>query len=83
MIGMMKTNKSMRNNKFWWRLCVIAVLLIVVTTLSPLVIGKGKTEPFFLGFPYTLWMGIFLTIFLVVLTYIGGIVLPDEEEDER
>lgn len=70
------------NKKQIWRLCVTAVILIIILTFSPLVTGKGKIEPFLLGLPFTLWMGILLTIALVAITYIGGSVLPDEEEDQ-
>ncbi|MEZ5106518.1 MAG: hypothetical protein R2757_18595 [Draconibacterium sp.] len=70
------------NKKQIWRLCVTAVILIIILTFSPLVTGKGKIEPFLLGLPFTLWMGILLTIALVAITYIGGSVLPDEEEEQ-
>ena len=65
-----------------WRFCVIMVFLFAIITLSPLVTKTGKTEPFFLGMPYTLWLGILLTIILVVLTFIGSLVIPKDEEGE-
>lgn len=70
------------NKKLIWRICVAAVILIVILTYSPLITGNGKIEPFLFGLPFTLWMGILLTIVLVIITYIGGSVLPDEEEDQ-
>ncbi len=70
------------NKKQIWKLCVAAVVLIVIVTFSPLITGKGKIQPFLFGLPFTLWMGILLTICLVAITYIGGTVLPDEEEDQ-
>ena len=73
----------MRNNKLLWKCCVIAVVAVIVITLSPLVIKTGKTNPFLLGLPYTLWTGILMTILLVFLTFIGGIVMPKDGEGEE
>lgn len=70
----------MKKKKLIWRLCIVAVFIIIIFTFSPLVIAKGKIEPFLFGMPYTLWITILLTIILVVITFIGGKVLPDEEE---
>jgi len=72
----------MKSNKRIWKLCVTAVILIIILTFSPIITGDGKINPFLFGLPFTLWMGILLTILLVVITYIGGSVLPDEEEDK-
>ena len=73
----------MKNNKLIWRSCVIAVMVIIVIILSPLVSKSGKTFPFLFGLPYTLWLSILLTFLLVVLTYIGGLVIPKDEEGEE
>lgn len=70
------------NKKRIWQLCVTAVVLIIILTFSPVITGDGKINPFLFGLPYTLWTGILLTIALVVITYIGGSVVPDEEEDK-
>ncbi len=70
----------MKNKKLIWKLCVAAVLLIIIITFSPLVIAKGKIEPFFFGMPYTLWMSALLTMILVAITFFAGKILPDEEE---
>jgi hypothetical protein len=73
----------MKNKKLIWRICVTAVILIVILTFSPLVTGSGKIYPFLFGLPFTLWMGIILTITLVVITLIAGYVLPDKEEGAK
>ena len=62
---------------------MVSVILIIIVTFSPLVIAQGKVKPFLLGLPYTLWMGILLTIALVVITLIAGNVLPNDEEGEK
>ena len=73
----------MKNNKFLWRCCVIAVVVIIVITYSPLVIRTGKVDPFLLGMPYTLWLSMLQTILVVIMVYIGGIVMPNDEEGEQ
>jgi uncharacterized membrane protein len=70
----------MEKNKRIWRLCVVSVILIIIITFSPLVIAPGKIQPFLFGLPYTLWMGIILTIALVVITLIAGNALSNDEE---
>jgi hypothetical protein len=72
-----------RNNKWVWRGSVLLAVLIILTMYSPLVIKEGKLEPFFLGLPYTLWMSMALTIAIVLLTYIGGVSMPEDEEDSK
>jgi len=73
----------MKRNKRIWQLCVAAVIVIIAITFSPLVIAPGKIHPFLFGLPYTLWMGILLTIALVVITLIAGNALPNDEEGEK
>lgn len=75
--------KHKKISRLIWRLSVAAVFILIVLTLSPLVTAAGKTEPFFMGMPFTLWLSILLTILLVVLTYVGGIVMPNDKEDEQ
>jgi len=73
----------MKNNKRIWQLCVAAVIFIIILTFSPLVIAQGKIQPFLFGLPYTLWIGILLTVALVIITLIAGNVLPNDEEGEK
>jgi hypothetical protein len=73
----------MKSKKRIWSLCVTLVILIIILTFSPLITGKGKTEPFLFGLPYTLWTGILLTIALVIITLIAGNAITDEEEDGK
>ena len=73
----------MKRNKRIWQICVIAVIFIIIITFSPLVVSPGKIKPFLFGLPYTLWVGILLTIALVVITLIAGNVLPNDEEGEK
>lgn len=73
----------MKNKKLLWRCCVAAVVAIILITLSPLVTKAGKTVPTLSGLPYTLWLSILLTFLLVVLTYIGSKVIPEDKEEEE
>ena len=62
---------------------MVSVILIIIVTFSPLVVAPGKIKPFLFGLPYTLWVGILLTIALVVITLIAGNILPNDEEAEK
>ena len=73
----------MKYNKRLWRIYVIAVILIITVTFSPLIIAPGKIDPSVLGMPFTLWTTILTTIALVVLTYLGGRVSPNDEEESK
>ena len=61
----METNKR----RLYWRLCYGATIVLSVVTFSPLVIPNGTYRPMLGGVPYTLWVGIVLTVLTVVLTY--------------
>jgi len=73
----------MKYNKRLWRICVAAVIFIIAVTFSPLIIAPGKIAPSLMGIPFTLWTSIVTTIALVVLTYIGGRVSPNDEEESK
>lgn len=70
----------MKNKRILWKICVTAVFLIAIITYSPLIIKTGKVEPFLFGLPFALWTSIGLTILVVGLTFLGGLVLPNDEE---
>lgn len=72
----------MKNKKRIWQITCALVVLFTALAFSPLVIPKGKYQPELLGLPYTLWMGIAVTIILVGLTYIGTKVHPGDWESE-
>ncbi len=73
----------MKYNKLLWRICVAAVIIVIAVTFSPLIITPGKINPSVLGMPFTLWTSIISTILLVVLTYLGGRVSPNDEEESK
>ena len=61
-----------------------AVLVLVIITFTPLVIPYGIYKPELLGLPYSLWIGILISIVLVVLTFISTrIFLESESEDKE
>lgn len=73
----------MKYNKRLWKIYVVIVILIIVVTFSPLIIAPGKINPSVWGIPFTLWTSILATIALVVLTYLGGRVSPNDEEESK
>lgn len=71
----------MKKKRYWYG-CVAAVLTIIIITFTPVVIPAGKSEPYFLDMPYSLWLTFLLTLALVGFTFVGGRVLPQDKEDE-
>ncbi len=62
---------------------MIAVVVIIAVTYSPLVMATGKTTPSFLHLPYTLWVTILLALVLVLLTFAGSRIMTNDEEEEQ
>lgn len=70
--------------RFYWRLCYGSAFVLSVLTFTPLVIPSDVYTPTLLGLPYTLWMGILITVILVLLTFVAGqIYPPDSSEADR
>ena len=61
----------MNRNKRYWRICCALVILLSILSFTPLVIPVGISKPFFLGMPYTLWVGMLIAFLLVFLVFIG------------
>lgn len=60
-----------------WRVCCLAAVLLAVVTFTPLVIPEGRSTPTLVGLPYTLWVGVLVSLVFVVLTFVGTRVHPD------
>jgi len=66
-------------HKSWKVICITAIILAIVT-FTPLVIPYSQSRPMLGNLPYTLWMGILIYIILVILTFIGTRVYPDNDK---
>lgn len=64
----------------WWTYCRLLVGVLIVATFTPLVIPFQTHEPALLGMPYTLWVGILVTLLIVILTWLGTKVHPGKNE---
>ncbi|WP_339711518.1 hypothetical protein [uncultured Kriegella sp.] len=64
--------KIKRTTLLWVLDCL--ALLTFIATFTPLVIPENETAPFFMGLPYTMWMGLLVSIIFVVLAYFVSIV---------
>ena len=67
------------------RYCVICclALILIILTFTPLVIPYSIHKPALLGLPYSLWMGILISIGLVVLTFIATKVHSVSESEDK
>ncbi len=69
--------------KLYWKITVALAIFLSILMFSPIVIAPGKTDPKLFSMPYTFWVSVFITILIVVLTYIGGLLyLRDDKEDQ-
>ncbi len=64
------------SRQFIWRSICILVIVIAILTFTPLVTPVGQVDPFWLGMPYTLWVGILQTLVLLALLIAGSRVHP-------
>ena len=67
------------------RLRVINLLAIALTVavFTPLLIPKGVYTPMLFGLPYTLWLGVLVTIIFIILTWQAARAYTKLEEEEQ
>ena len=75
----------MRSKKIIWGLTQITLIVLSVLVFTPLVIPKGIFTPELFGLPYTLWVGMLVYFFFVMLIIIGisvhSKIFREEEND--
>lgn len=70
----------MNDTRKWiWRLLCASAIGLTALALSPAVIPNGQYQPELAGLPYTLWMGILVSVLLVVVTYLGILFHPGKD----
>jgi hypothetical protein len=62
-----------------WGFCCGIVIALSALALSPLVLTPDTHTPELFGIPRTLWLGILIAFALVGMTFIGGIVHPEND----
>jgi len=77
-------NLSKGKRERYWKWLISGSLLLCIITFTPLVTPYGIYKPMLFGVPYTLWMGVIITVLLVWFTYLATKVHPGMggEEDE-
>ncbi len=66
-----------------WNYCKIIIGILVVLIFTPLVTPADQIEPTLLLMPYSLWVGILVSIILVLVTYLGSRVHPGLNTDQK
>jgi hypothetical protein len=72
-----------KKKNFYWKICYLLAALVAMASFTPLVIPYGQFKPMLLGMPYTLWMGFMIYLLLVLLTWAGTLVYPDQGQPEE
>lgn len=67
--------------RLYWRICYLTVVGLSILAFTPLVIPAGTYRPMVGGIPYTLWIGILITVVVVVLTFYATQFYPPEEDE--
>ncbi|MFC2126728.1 hypothetical protein ACFLU5_18230 [Bacteroidota bacterium] len=73
----------MKNKKLIWRFCQLGVIILSIITFTPLVIPKNIHLPELFGLPYTLWMGMLLSLCFTSLILIGIRIHPGATKNEQ
>ncbi len=73
----------MKKQKLLWKFCQLGVVALSIVTFTPLVIPKNTFRPELFGLPYTLWVGMLLSICFVLLIFIGISVHPGAKKEEE
>lgn len=73
----------MRRHKILWKYCQLGVVALSVLTFTPLVIPENTFRPELFGLPYTLWVGMLLSICFALLIFIGITVHPKANKKEE
>jgi len=68
-----------RTRRLAWRACIVAVVLLLAITYSPLVMRESVTDPWLFGMPRTLWASLLCALGIVALTAIGAAVQSDDD----
>lgn len=58
-------------------------VILAIAVFTPLLIPKGVYLPMLFGLPYTLWMGILVTIVFIILTWCSAVLYKAMEEEEQ
>ena len=79
----MSTQGSKPTRRLAWNACIACAVVLFLFSFSPIVLSPGEASPSLLGIPRTLWLGLLAYIALVVVTYIGTRVHPDETGEQE
>lgn len=67
----------------YWRLAVVAVVIVSIFSFTPLVLNRSSPEPYLFGMPHTLWASMAIAFVLVLLTFVGAYLHPESGDDEE
>ena len=62
-----------------WTLIQAAAVVLTLIAFSPLVLNPQVHTPYILGMPYSLGLGVIISILFIVLVILGAIFAPNDE----
>lgn len=60
------------------KLLDLLAILAFIASFTPLVIPSQQNHPFFMGIPYTMWMGFLVCVFFELLTLLVSLTQKEE-----
>ncbi len=66
-----------------WTVIKLATVLLCVFAFSPFVISPAVYTPYILGMPFSLGIGIIISLCLIVLVILGAYFAPPAESEEE
>lgn len=61
-----------KHRSLFFRVLDILAIAIFIASFSPLIIPENESSPYLLGVPYTMWMGLLVSVLYVILAYIAS-----------
>jgi len=66
-----------------WRICIVLFFALSIFTFTPAVIPAGVAEPFVLGLPRTLWMGLLVSFAYAGLALAAALLHPGRQQEGK
>jgi len=63
-----------KHRSLFLRILDSLAIIVFIASFSPLVIPENESAPYLFGIPYTMWMGLLVSILYVIMAYMISIL---------
>lgn len=68
---------------FLWSMSCVGMVVLSIISLSPLAIPPGKYLPMLFGLPYSLWVGVAISLAMLLMTVLAAVSISNLAENEE